>query len=99
VDCDILAQGLIGLIEYLYQQGTSSFLEAYLERTSRLSVLGLEQSSGWVTDRGVFSGAHECGQNATKDLCWYVGMVYGPKGLLGVSTASPRVDGVLHRGL
>ena len=25
--CDILAQGLIELIEYSYQQGTSSFLE------------------------------------------------------------------------
>jgi hypothetical protein len=43
VDGDILAQGLIELIEYSYQQAVSSFLEAYLERTSRLSVLGLEQ--------------------------------------------------------
>jgi hypothetical protein len=52
VDCDILArpwdgdflaQGLIKLIEYPYQQGASSFLEAYLERTSKLSVLGLKQ--------------------------------------------------------
>ena len=51
VDCDILAliygdipaQGLIELIEYSYQQGASSFSEAYLERTSKLSVLGLEQ--------------------------------------------------------
>jgi hypothetical protein len=41
--CDILAQGLIELIEYPYQQGASSFLEAYLERTSKLSMLGLEQ--------------------------------------------------------
>jgi hypothetical protein len=40
---DILAQGLIKLIEYSYQQDASSFLEAYLERTSRLSVLGSEQ--------------------------------------------------------
>jgi hypothetical protein len=40
---DILAQGLIELIEYQYQQGASSFSEAYLERTSKLSVLGLEQ--------------------------------------------------------
>jgi hypothetical protein len=40
---DILAQGLIGLIEYPYQQGASYFSEAYLERTSNLSVLGLEQ--------------------------------------------------------
>jgi hypothetical protein len=43
VDGDILAQGLIELIEYSYQQGASSFLEAYLERTFKLSVLDLEQ--------------------------------------------------------
>jgi hypothetical protein len=43
VDGDILAQGLIELIEYLYQQCASSS-EAYLEITSRLSVLGLEKS-------------------------------------------------------
>jgi hypothetical protein len=43
VDCDIMAQGLIKLIEYPYQQGVSSFSEAYLERTSKLSVLVLEQ--------------------------------------------------------
>jgi hypothetical protein len=44
VDGDILAEGLIELIEYSYQQGASSFLEAILERTSRLSVLGPKQS-------------------------------------------------------
>jgi hypothetical protein len=43
MDGDILVQGLIKLIDYLYQQGVSSFLEAYLERTSKLSVLGLDQ--------------------------------------------------------
>jgi hypothetical protein len=51
VDCDILTliygdiptQGLIELIEYSYQEGASSFLEAYLKRTSKLSMLGLEQ--------------------------------------------------------
>jgi hypothetical protein len=42
-DGDIMAQGLIELIEYPYQQGASSFSEAYLERTSKLSVLGLEK--------------------------------------------------------
>jgi hypothetical protein len=30
VDCDILTQGLIGLIEYLYHQGIPSFLKAHL---------------------------------------------------------------------
>jgi hypothetical protein len=48
-DGDILAQGLIELIEYSYQQGASSFSEAYLERTSKLSVIGLEQFG--MTDR------------------------------------------------
>jgi hypothetical protein len=43
-DGDILAQGLIELIEYSDQQGASSFLEACLKRTSGLSVLGPEQS-------------------------------------------------------
>jgi hypothetical protein len=31
----------------------------------------------------------------TKDLCGYVGMVFDPRGLLGVSIAYPGVDGVL----
>jgi hypothetical protein len=43
MNCDILAQSLIELIEYPYKQGASSSLEAYLERTSKLSMLGLEQ--------------------------------------------------------
>jgi hypothetical protein len=41
--CDILAQVLIELIEYPYQQGASSFSEAYLKKNSKLSVLGLEK--------------------------------------------------------
>jgi hypothetical protein len=41
--CDILAQGLIGLIEYSYHQGIHSFLKAHLQRTSGLSVFDLEQ--------------------------------------------------------
>jgi hypothetical protein len=40
--CDILTQGLIGLIEYLYHQGISSFLETQLQRTLGLNVLGSE---------------------------------------------------------
>jgi hypothetical protein len=43
VDCDILAQGLIGLIEYSYHQGIPSFLKVHLQKTPGLSVLGLEQ--------------------------------------------------------
>jgi hypothetical protein len=43
IDGDILVQGLIELIEYSYQQGASSFSEAYLERTSNLNVIGLKQ--------------------------------------------------------
>jgi hypothetical protein len=33
IDCDILVQGLIELIEYPYQQGASSFSEAYIEKS------------------------------------------------------------------
>jgi hypothetical protein len=54
-DGDILAQGLIELIEYPYQQGASSFSEAYLERTSKLSMVGLEQF-GMVDRTGSFLG-------------------------------------------
>jgi hypothetical protein len=32
----------------------------------------------------------------TKDLSWYVVMVYDLRGLSGVSTTDPRVDGVLQ---
>jgi hypothetical protein len=35
--------GLIGLIAYLYHQVATSFLEAHLQRTLGLSVLGPEQ--------------------------------------------------------
>jgi hypothetical protein len=40
--CDILTQGLIGLIKYSYHQGIPSFPEAQLQRTLGLSVLGPE---------------------------------------------------------
>jgi hypothetical protein len=42
VDCDILAQDLIGLIEYSYHQAIPSFLKAQLKRTLGLSVLDQE---------------------------------------------------------
>jgi hypothetical protein len=32
----------------------------------------------------------------TKDLCWSMGMVYGPRGLPRVSTVSLGVNGVLQ---
>jgi hypothetical protein len=41
--CDILTQDLIGLIEYAYHQCISSLLEAHLQRTPGLNMLGLEQ--------------------------------------------------------
>jgi hypothetical protein len=84
--CDILAQGLIELIEYSYQQAASSFLEAYLERTSKLSVLGLEQFG--MGDRpGSFSWVRMSEDKMrTKDSCWSVGTIYDPRELLGVST-------------
>jgi hypothetical protein len=33
----------------------------------------------------------------TKDSCGFVGMIYGPRGLPGVSTAVPGVDGVVSK--
>jgi hypothetical protein len=71
-DGDILAQGLIKLIEYLYQQGASSFSEAYVERTSKLSVLDLTQFG--MGDRpGSFLGCAwvriKCAQKTRVGLC------------------------------
>jgi hypothetical protein len=43
VDYDILAQGLIGLIEYSYHQGIPSCSEAQLQRTLGLNMFGSEQ--------------------------------------------------------
>jgi hypothetical protein len=41
--CDILAQDLIGLIEYSYHKDILSFSEAHLQRTLGLSVFDPEQ--------------------------------------------------------
>jgi hypothetical protein len=48
---------------------------------------------GWVTDREIFSSAHE-DKVRTKDSYWSVRMVYDPRGLPEVSTTDPRVDEV-----
>jgi hypothetical protein len=32
----------------------------------------------------------------TKDPCWFVGTIYDPSELPGVSIAGPGLDGVLH---
>jgi hypothetical protein len=71
VDCDILAPGmgypgprLNRINRVIISTRCILFSEVYLERTAKLSVLGLEQfgawsNLGWVTNREVFSGAHE----------------------------------------
>ena len=70
-------KGLIGLIEYSYQQVATSFPEADLERTPKLSVLGLEQFSGWVTDRELLPGVRTSEDKVhRKDMCWSVRVVY-----------------------
>jgi hypothetical protein len=72
-DGDVLAQGLIELIEYPNQQGASSFSKAYLKRTSKLSVLGLEQFVMGERPES-FSRVHMSEDKVcTKDPCWYVG--------------------------
>ena len=62
-------KGLIELIEYSYQQVATSFPEADLERTPKLSVLGLEQFwDGWVRTSE--------DKVRRKDMCWSVRIVY-----------------------
>jgi hypothetical protein len=91
VDYDILTQGLIELIGYPYQRDASPFSEAYLERTSKLSMLGLEQFG--MGDRpGSFSRVRMSEDKVrTKDSCWSVGTIYDPRELPGVSTAVPGI--------
>jgi hypothetical protein len=64
--CNILAQGLTGLIGYSYQQVATSFPEAHLERTLKLSVLGLER---WVTDREILPGCARVRTKCVEKTC------------------------------
>jgi hypothetical protein len=50
MDCDILAYSLRELIEYSYQQGASSFLEAHLKKNLRVKRACPRVILGWVTD-------------------------------------------------
>jgi hypothetical protein len=73
-------------------------LEAYLERTSRLSMLHLEQFwDGCLTEKSSQMRMSE-DKVRTKDSGWSVGMVYNHKGLPGLSTIGLGVDGVLQLG-
>jgi hypothetical protein len=97
--CDILAQGLIELIEYPYQQGASSFSEAYLERTSKLSVLGLEQF-GMGDQPGCFSRVRMSEDKVcTKDPCWSMGTIYDHRELPRVSTTGPGMGRGVTSGI
>ncbi len=72
LNCDIPAQGLIGLIEYSYQQVATSFPEADFQRTPGLSVLDrsrLTRSNlGWVTDREILSGWSNLGWVTDREI-------------------------------
>jgi hypothetical protein len=72
------------------------FSEAYSERTSKLSVLGLEQFG--MGDRpGSFLGLRMSEDTVrTKDSCWSVRTIYDARELAGVSTTGPGLDGVLQ---
>jgi hypothetical protein len=50
VNCDILTQDIIGLVEYSYHQDIPSIPEVQLKSTLALSVLISEQFFRWVTD-------------------------------------------------
>jgi hypothetical protein len=95
-DGDILAQGLIELIEYPYQQGASSFLEVYLKRTFQLSVLGFEQFGMGDRPKSFSRVRMSEDKVRTEGSCWSVGTIYDPRELPEVSTDGPGVDGVLQ---
>jgi hypothetical protein len=72
--CNILAQDLTGLIGYSYQQVATSFPKVHIQRTPKLSVLGLE----WWGDRPGSSSRVRISEDKVrrKDLCWSVRAVY-----------------------
>jgi hypothetical protein len=67
------------------------FFGSLSQRTSKLSVLGLEQFR--MGDRpGSFSQVRMSEDKVcTKDSCWYVGTIYDPRELPRVSTAGPGI--------
>jgi hypothetical protein len=59
MDCDILTQSLIGLIEYSYHEGIFFFSESPTVKKSRVKHIFLEAVSGLVTDLKIFLDAHK----------------------------------------
>jgi hypothetical protein len=69
VDCDILTQGLIGLIEYCFAKKRidrifipsryTFFSGSLTAKNYEVKRAWPEAILGWVTDREVFPGAHE----------------------------------------
>jgi hypothetical protein len=89
-------QGLTGLIGYSYQQVATSFMKAHLERTPKLSVLGLER---WVTDREVRPGcARVRTKCAEKTLLVCEGSLCSRKAAR-CKRAWPRGGGTLQNGI
>jgi hypothetical protein len=74
-------------------------LEAYLKKNLWVKHSWPRVILGWGTYRKVFRVRMSEDKVHTKDSCWSMGIVFDPRGLPGVSTADPGVDGVLHRTL
>jgi hypothetical protein len=73
--CDILAQGLIGLIRILIPISCNFFSGSPSLKTLKLSVLGSER---WVTNREVLSRVRMSEDKVRrKDMCWSVGIFLG----------------------
>jgi hypothetical protein len=73
-------------INRIYIQQGAYFLEACLERTSRLSMLGPKKSwDRWPTEKSSRVCMSE-DKVHTKDSCLSIGLVYNSRGLSGVST-------------
>jgi hypothetical protein len=67
------------------------FLEAYLERSSKLSVLGLEQFGMGDPIRKFSRMRMSDNKVRTKDLCWSMGTIYDPRELPEVSIVGSGV--------
>jgi hypothetical protein len=90
-DGDFLAQGLIELIEYPYQQGASSFFRSLSRKNLQVKRAWLGAIwDEWPT--GKFSRVRMSEDKVhTKDSCWSVGTINDPRELPGVSTANQEI--------
>jgi hypothetical protein len=100
LDCDILAPGMV--ISWPNRINRVSISTRCIFFFGSLSRKNLQVKrdwlgaiwNGWPTEK--FSRVHMSEHKVhTKDSCWYVGTIYDPRELSGVSTVGPGLDRVL----